>query len=43
MVMKIQGRMKKGRPKRRWVDRVSDDIKEKGLSAEEVYDPERVV
>ena len=38
MEMKIQGRMKKGRPKRRWLDRVSDDIKENGLSAEEVYD-----
>ena len=38
MVMKVQGRRKRGRPKRRWLDRVRDDIKEKGLSGEEVYD-----
>ena len=38
MVMKVQGRRKRGRPKRRWLDKVSDDIKEKGLSTEEVYD-----
>ena len=25
-------------PKRRWLDRVKDDIKEKGLSADDVYD-----
>ena len=31
MVMKVQGRRKRGRPKRRWLDRVRDDIKEKGL------------
>ena len=36
--MKLRGRRKRGRPKRRWLDRVRDDIKEKGLSAEEVYD-----
>ena len=36
--MKVQGRMKRGRPKRRWLDKVKDDIKEKGLSADEVYD-----
>ena len=36
--MKLQGRRKRGRPKRRWFDRVRDDIKEKGLSGEEVYD-----
>ena len=36
--MKVQWRMKRGRSNRRWLDRVSDDIKEKGLSAEEVYD-----
>ena len=38
MEMKVQGRRKKGRPKRRWLDKVKDDIKEKGLSADEVYD-----
>ena len=36
MVMKVQGRRKRGRPKRRWLDKVMDDIKEKGLSADEV-------
>ena len=38
MEMKVQERRKRGRPKRRYLDRVMDDIKEKGLSAEEVYD-----
>ena len=36
--MKVQGRRKGGRPKRRWLDKVKDDIKEKGLSPDEVYD-----
>ena len=35
--MKVQGRRKRGR-QRRWLDRARDDIKEKGLSADEVYD-----
>ena len=30
--------MGEGRPKRRWLDKVKDDIKEKGMSADEVYD-----
>ena len=34
--MKVQGRRKIGRHKRRWLDKVKDDIKEKGMSA--VYD-----
>ena len=38
MVMKVQGRSKIGRPKRRWLDKLKDDIKEKGLSADDVYD-----
>ena len=38
MEMKVQRRRKTGRPKRRWLDRVRDDMKEKGLSADEVYD-----
>ena len=37
MVIKVQGRRKRGRPKRRWLDKVKDDIKEKGLSADDVY------
>ena len=36
--MKVQERRKRGRPKRRWLDRVRDDIKERGLFGEEVYD-----
>ena len=34
----VQGRKKRGRRKRRWLNRVRDDIKEKGLSAKKVYD-----
>ena len=34
MVMKVQGRRKRGRPKRIWLDKVKGDIKEKGLSDE---------
>ena len=29
MVMKVQGRRQRGRPKRRWLDKVKDDTKEK--------------
>ena len=39
MVMKVQGRRKRGRPTRRRLDKVKDDIKEKGLSADDWYDP----
>ena len=38
MEMKVQTRRKRGRPKRRWLDKIKDDIKEKGLSADHVYD-----
>ena len=38
MVMKVQGRRKRGILKRRWLDKVKDDIKDTGLSADEVYD-----
>ena len=38
MVMKVQGRRKRGRPKRRWLYKVTDDIEEKGLSTDDVYD-----
>ena len=31
MEVKVQGRRKRGRPKGRWLDKVKDDIKEKGL------------
>ena len=36
--MKVQGRGKRGRPKRRWLDIVKDGIKEKVLSADGMYD-----
>ena len=35
MEMEVQGRRKRGRPKRRWLDKVKDDIKEKGLSGDQ--------
>ena len=35
--LKVQGRRRRGRPKRRQLDKVKDDIKEKGMSADEVY------
>ena len=38
MVMSVQGRRKRGIPNRRWLDKVKDDIKVKGLSAEGMYD-----
>ena len=38
MVMNVQRRMQRGRPKRRWLDKVKDDIKDNVLSADEVYD-----
>ena len=36
--IKVKGRRKERRPRRRWLDKVKDDIKEKGLSADDVYD-----
>ena len=36
--MKVQEERKIGRPKIRWLDKVKDDIKDKGLSADDVYD-----
>ena len=36
MVLKVQGRRKGGRPKRKWLDKEKDDIKDKGLSADDV-------
>ena len=35
--MKVHGRKNRGRPKRRWLDKVDDDIKERRLSADQVY------
>ena len=36
--MEVQGRRKRLRPRGRWLDRLKGDIKEKGLSGEEVCD-----
>ena len=40
MEMKVQGKgsRKRGISKRKWLDKVKDDIKDKGLSADDVYD-----
>ena len=35
---KYKGDRRKKKPKRKWLDKVRDDIKKKGLSADEVYD-----
>ena len=35
--MMVQGIRKRGRPKRRWLHKVENAIKEKALSADEVY------
>ena len=37
MEMDVLGK-RRGRPKRRWLDKVRDGIREKGLSEVEVYD-----
>ena len=33
----MEGRRRKGRPKRRWMDRVNVDLRENGLSGEETH------
>ena len=35
--MEVQGIRRRGRPKTRWLDSVRDDIRDNGLSGEEVY------
>ena len=37
MGIEVQG-SRRGRPKKSWADCVKDDLREKGLSEEEVYD-----
>ena len=37
--MEVRGRRRAGMPERRQLARVRDDIREKGLSGEERYDP----
>ena len=38
MDIEVQESRRRGRPKKRWADCVKDDLREKGLSGEEVYD-----
>ena len=38
MEMDVQGRRRRGRPKRRWMDCISDDMRSKGLIGDEVWD-----
>ncbi len=38
MGMEVQGRRNRGRPKRRWLDSVKEDLREKGLTGEEVHE-----
>ena len=38
VVMKAHGRRKRGRHKRRWLNKVKDGIKENGMSADDLYD-----
>jgi len=39
--LKIVGKRKKGRPKRRWMDTIGDDMKWWGLKPEDAEDPEK--
>ena len=38
MGIEVQGSRRRERPKKRWTDCVKDDLREKGLSGEEVYE-----
>ena len=38
MNMEIQGTRGRGRPRKRWMDRVKEDLREKGLTGDEVHD-----
>ena len=38
MGIEVQGSRRRGGLKKRWADCVKDDLREKGLSGEEVYD-----
>ena len=38
MGIEVQGSRRRGRPKKTWADCVKDDLREKGLSGDEVYD-----
>ena len=38
MVMEVPGKRRRGRPKRRWLDNIRNDLSERELSGEEVQD-----
>ena len=38
MEMEVPGRLNRGRPKRRWMDSIRDDLREKGLTGDEFRD-----
>ena len=38
MVMELPGKRKRGRPKRRWLDSIRNDLSERELSGEEAQD-----
>ena len=40
MVLEVEGTWGRGRPKRRWMDSVKNDLREKGLVGDEFKDRE---
>ena len=38
MAMEVPGKRKRGRPKRRWLDNIKNDLSERELSGEEAQD-----
>ncbi|XP_068219797.1 uncharacterized protein [Palaemon carinicauda] len=38
MEMEVQEMRRRGRPKRRWMDCIKDDLRSKGLTGDEVWD-----
>ena len=38
MVMEVPGKRHRGRPKRRWLDNIRNDLSERELSGEEMQD-----
>ena len=38
MVMEVPGKRRRGRPKRRWLDNIKNDLSERELSGEEAQD-----
>ena len=38
MVMEVRGKQRRGRPKRRWLDNIRNDLSERELSGEKAQD-----